>query len=248
MKFYVLKETPAFNEPGYKKFQNPDYPDMEEQSSDGSPEHWEEPTRCPVCGSWFTGRRRVPPYETELTLYTPTFADVVFYSNFLVSEKFKESFEASGLTGLTFAGPVSVVKIKKANRIRQKILPEPPVYYLAYVAENRATVDHRRSETVFYEGDEPKCPYCLGCRVRVLPRLVIVEESWDGTDIFTPKGGLGETYITSERFARWFKANGFTGAELIPAEEYSEDWRPEAVNQRIFGGDNPNEILFDEEP
>ena len=248
MKFYVLEETPAFYDPEYKKFQNPDYPDMEEGPSDGSPEHWEEPTRCPVCGSWFAGGRRVPPYETELVLYAPTFADVVLRSNFLTSEKFKESFEASGLTGLTFAGPVSVVKIKKANRIRRKNLPEPPVYYLTYTAENRATVDHRRSETVFYKDGEPKCPYCLTCSVCVLPRLCVDEESWDGTDIFTLKGSLGATYITSERFARWFEANGFTGAELIPAEEYSEDWRPEAVNKRIFGGDNPNEILFDKEP
>ena len=44
------------------------------------------------------------------------------------------------------------------------------------------------------------------------------------------------------------EANGFTGAEPIPAEEYSLDWRPEAVNKRIFGGDNPNEVLFDKEP
>lgn len=56
----------------------------------------------------------------------------------MVSEKFKESFETLGLTGLTFAGPVSVVKVKKANRIRRKNLPEPPVYYLTYVAENGA--------------------------------------------------------------------------------------------------------------
>lgn len=177
MKFYVLEETPAFYDPEYKKFQNSDYPDMEEQPSDGSPEHWEEPTRCPVCGSWFAGGRRVPPYETELVLYAPTFADVVLRSNFLVSEKFKESFEASGLTGLTFAGPVSVVNAKKGNKIRRQRLPEPPVYYLAYGAAKRATLNHFHSEILFDAGMKPSRPYCLRCAVCVLPRLLVDEES-----------------------------------------------------------------------
>ncbi len=57
MKFYVLKETPDFYDPGYKKFQNPDYPDMEEQPSDGSPEHWEESTDGFFGVSAFLGRR-----------------------------------------------------------------------------------------------------------------------------------------------------------------------------------------------
>ena len=113
MKFYVLEETPAFYDPEYKKFQNPDYPDMEEGPSDGSPEHWEEPTFCPVCGSWFAGRRRVPPYETELELYAPTFADVVLRSSFSTSEKFKESFGASGLGGQLSRGAFPLLKLGK---------------------------------------------------------------------------------------------------------------------------------------
>lgn len=104
----------------------------------------------------------------------------------MVAEKFKESFEALGGTGLTFAGPVSVVKIEKANRIRRKRLPEPPVYYLTYAADKRATIDRFRLETVFDDGMEPKRPYCLRRSVCVLSRLVIDEESWDGTDNFHP--------------------------------------------------------------
>lgn len=46
---------------------------MEEQPSDDSPEYWEEPTRCPVCGGWLTWRRRVPHYETGIDL---VYADV----------------------------------------------------------------------------------------------------------------------------------------------------------------------------
>lgn len=242
MAFSIFKPTPLSIYEDFKRLNNPDYPDTEVTEYVAE---LDEPPRCPSCGGWFRSRRPLPPLSVDLALYTPNFADVVFGVGggcFLVSEKFKRSFEETDLTGLTFPCVATIRKIKLANRIRRKKTPAPPVYYLTYSSNGAAALDHEKSKTVFLGDRRPKCSYCRDVALIKLPRVVLEEGSWDGTDFFVPRG-IGNLYVVSERFAQWFSKQDFTGAELVPIEKFSLDFTGET--SKIT---NPNEILFDEEP
>lgn len=200
---------------------------------------------CPQCGRSIGGKISIPPYAAELVLWTNGFGDIAFScgsGEMLFTERFKRLFEESGLTGLSFQGKATIEKIKCMKGVRKKNLPVMPVYYFAYVSIGNAVVNHQLSNTLFDPGGEPTCNYCRAGLIRKIGPLVIEENSWDGTDIFVPRG-IGGTTIVSEAFVRWFRENQINNGRIIPTEAYLWDQTPEALQKEWAMLENPNEDL-----
>jgi hypothetical protein len=62
-------------------------------------------------------------------------------NDFLVSERFKEVYEARHLTGLTGFDPVEVIKIKSHKKLRS----EPPSYFRVGVYYGQPALDQAAS-------------------------------------------------------------------------------------------------------
>jgi hypothetical protein len=139
----------------------------------------------------------------------------------IVSERFVQAFQASGLQGLPLFEPVEVVQVIHRRGRPEQTLPR---YFKATVTRSPTTVDQRASGYVW--ADESKiCPVCLrGGNVQRYARVVIKKETWNGDDIFAPRGG--PALLVSERFKAFCETRGFLGMIFKPSEEYSCDFFP----------------------
>jgi hypothetical protein len=55
--------------------------------------------------------------------------------------------------------------------------------------------------------------------------FAIEEASWNGDDVFRPRGLTG-MIVVSERFERFVTQHGYTNMELTPTEKYVLDFYP----------------------
>lgn len=210
--FYVLKspraDSPEDKEAGTEFFHEEGY-------------NRGEPPRCEVCGQFTRMLRWLPPYRAELEVWGRHFGDLVFGSadDLLVSQRFKELYEQSGLTGLGVMEPVEIIKVAR----RRRSLGDPPPYFKATVSLGRTAIDVTASG--FEWEQKPACEWCRIAGVKRYKRLVIEAGSWSGEDIFVARGLLG-TFITSGRFRHVCEANNVKGAIFIPAENYAHDFYP----------------------
>jgi hypothetical protein len=91
-----------------------------------------------------------------------------------------------------------------------------PRYFKASIARSPTTIDHEASGYVWGD-DSEVCPECLTAKVfKRSKREVVKEETWNGDDVFFPRGGGGP--LVSERFLTMFHEHGFLGAIFIPSE------------------------------
>lgn len=183
--------------------------------------------RCPICGR-FTGMRMwLPPYQVELDCWGKAFGDMVLGTasdDILVSQRFKSLWEEQGLSGLSGFEPVEVLKVK-----RRKAKGDPPRYFKAKVERSWTALDHKASGTVWGDTQNARA-LCAECRqnptssgVEAIERVIIEPGTWRGEDLFVPRG-LPD-FLASERFNEFRDAYGIANAVLIPAEEYSFDFR-----------------------
>ena len=93
-----------------------------------------------------------------------------------------------------------------------------PTYFHATVRRGRAKLDRSGLEGAI------KCDECVS-GIKRITKVVIDLGSWDGLDVFIARG-LPGTIMASERFAKFWRENAFTNAVLLPAEQYSYDFRP----------------------
>jgi hypothetical protein len=164
----------------------------------------------------------LPPFRVELKLYGTEFGDFAFLGasdDILVSQRFKEIYEAAGLTGLPAFDMVEVVKVKSRRRKR----PDPPAYFRVAVPYSRTAVDLAASEFEWLE--PPTCPECHTANIIRWKRLIIEESTWTGDDIFRPRGMPGE-FLVSERFKDTCETHQITNAVFHPAETYGHDFYP----------------------
>lgn len=80
--------------------------------------------KCPKCGGAIGMRRWLPPRRVHLK-QARDIGDLIFGAgggDMLVSEKFKETFERSGLTGIKEFNPVEVVSIIPKNESRRSLI------------------------------------------------------------------------------------------------------------------------------
>ncbi len=208
MKFYVLDDNRAGNEPAVTTYLSAD------------PVHRGEAPRCPVCNTFIGPLKWLPPYRVELEAYGSAWGDLVFPwggDELLVSERFERLWKQDGLIGLSGFDSVEVVKTKK----RRRLAPLPPGYLRVSLARSRALVDDaasgiRRDET-------RECPECGGGGLERIKRIVLKEGTWSGEDIFKARGLPGKN-IASERFKEFCDHHQILNGLLIPVEDYQLDY------------------------
>lgn len=214
MQFFILKDEPVSD----GECATTDF-----LSSDAK--HGKAP-RCPTCGCYIGLLEWLPPFRVELKTWGTGYADVMqFMLDLLLSLRFKEVWQRSGMTGLSGFEPVEIVKLKR----RRKSIGNPPPYFHAVVQRSQTAVNLSACEIVW--DVPPACPTCLeGQNIRSWKRVVIDERTWTGEDIFIARG-LPGTIIVSEQFKAYCEREKFANVVLLPAESYEHDfWQPrEAV-------------------
>ncbi|MEW6536828.1 MAG: hypothetical protein AB1454_14555 [Candidatus Auribacterota bacterium] len=189
--------------------------------------------KCDVCGKLLGSLSWLPPYTAELEFWGREVGDVAFGTaeGFLISERFKESYEQTDLKGLSGFEKVEIVKMKRHKRKHPELIPN---YYYVRVPITKAKIDFEASE-LEYEGD-PVCPGCnsgkRGITKRV-QRVILENDSWSGEDIFIARGLWG-TFLTTERFRDFYLSNNFKNGVFIEAENYHFDFYPWEKGKKLF--------------
>lgn len=185
-----------------------------------------EAPRCPACGRFIGMLTWLPPYRVQLDSWGQQFGDVAFGASsewFLVSDRFRTIYVESGLKGLSGFDPVEVMKITRHNK---KLRGNPPQYFKVDVVRSQTTVDEAASGFEWSEGASI-CPVCLFPKEGVIKRwkrVIIRPESWQGEDIFVPRGG-GELVATI-RFKELCEANEVKNVVFVAAENHGHDYYP----------------------
>jgi len=97
---------------------------------------------CPHCGVSLGPDFWLEPRKVILT--RSKYGDFVGGNEFLVSERFKEAYEKSGLNGIKQFYPVEVIKVLSLRGDP----PTPPKYYLPIIVYSFARVNFRKSVIV----------------------------------------------------------------------------------------------------
>ncbi|MEA4826010.1 MAG: hypothetical protein VB130_05185 [Clostridium sp.] len=174
--------------------------------------------KCQVCGSPVSMRKWLPPLKVKLS--KPSYGDFVFgtFITCLVSEKFKQQYEISGLKGIKTFEAVEIIKVngKKTTSM------QPPQYYNVQFEKSKAKIDELKSK--FVRDGEVECDACrIGGVVCSFDGIFLEEGTWEGQDIFFPTG-LPGTILVSQRFYDFVRDNSFTNIDFVPAEQYKVTW------------------------
>jgi hypothetical protein len=190
---------------------------FEAQATSAEPERHGDAPRCPSCGKCIGPSPWLPPYRIRLRAFRGNLGDIAYCGlDLLVSERFRKSFEAGGLTGMEFHS------VEIAQVIPKRLSPHQP-FYVAVVPRGRAAIDAERSAL------ERGSVQCIECRrmmqVERAARIVLEGGTWDGLDVFTARG-LPGTCIVSEQFKVMCERQKITGLVLKRAEDYAFDFMP----------------------
>ena len=208
MKFYVL-ETPK-----------PDSPEdfagrIDVMKPDKGVNRGPAPT-CPRCGRVLGMMTWLPPYRIGVETWGRRYGDVARTGDdLIVSDRFKKAFEERGLRGIKDFEPVEVIKV---THRRGKPKEPMPRYFKGSVAFSPTAIDQKASGYV-WEDESRVCSECQFDRladVKRYKRLVIKEDTWNGDDVFFPRGG--RRVMVSERFRSMFHEYQLLGAVFIPSE------------------------------
>ena len=176
-----------------------------------------EAPKCEACGGWIGMRTWAPPYRVEMRFWGKYHGDIAFGTDLLVSERFKDLFLQSGLTGLYGFFPAEVVKV-----IPRRMLKGLPRYYVVFVQRATAAIDAEASGVDREEG--VVCETCReGGLLKSIKRVVLEEGTWQGEDVFIARGLPGDI-ITSKRFKQFCSINSFKNVLLMDALLYSFDF------------------------
>jgi hypothetical protein len=184
-----------------------------------------EVDRCPVCHGIVSSKPWLPPYKTKLSSAKPEKWGGFLWvggTSLAVSNRFREIYEQEGLKGIdSFIGPIEIVRYgsKKTGDLPIK----PPEYFVIRIPWGGANQDDTASSVSFRNPEAIKCNYCrVGVGKRLQTRIIIEIESWNGSDIFRPRGApVG--YMVSERFYEIYKRYQLKGALLIPGSVFGYD-------------------------
>jgi hypothetical protein len=178
------------------------------------------PLRCPQCGDSLGMLTWQPPYRVELELHGKDFGDLITGpgGDLLVTERFAEDFKAEGLMGLSGFHPVEVTRVRRKGRGPR---PGPPPRYLFVTpAHGRPALDMERSRLRISKPVE--CSWCRYAGIDAIDGLVMEEGSWEGEDVFRPRGLWGRI-IVSERFMRFAERHAMSHMGMVPIEKYVWD-------------------------
>ena len=165
--------------------------------------------------------RWLPPHQVELQLHGEEFGDLIKYSAYelLISERFVQSFQAEGLTGLEGFHPVEVRRMHRLRKGNRKPLTAPR-YRVAATCFGPAAVDVVLNRMRISE--PPTCAECRLTSVEAIHGILLEPGTWKGEDIFRPRGLPGDILV-SDRFKRFIERHALTNIRLTPAEQYVWD-------------------------
>lgn len=178
--------------------------------------------RCPRCGAPVSGGLEwLLPHRIKLSSAKPEkWGDFLWGAGFnlMVSGRFRSLYEDEKLTGiLTFYPPAEIVGAgRKKARDLTATLPE---YHLVTIKWGAANLDDAASRMV---RESVKCSFCRSGIKRSWERLFIEPGSWDGSDIFVPRG-LGGTILVSQRFKALAETHELKNTLFVPAQNYAYD-------------------------
>ncbi len=178
-----------------------------------------EAPMCEACGRTIGMLTWEPPFEVEMRFWGKHHGDIAFHmaKEILVSQRFKDLFLQTGLTGLHGFFPAEVIKVTP-----KRMAKGLPRYYVARVQRASAAIDAEASGVEREEG-----VICETCRegglLKSIKRVVLEEGTWQGEDLFIARGLPGDI-ITSKRFKEFCSVNGFKNVLLMDALQYSFDF------------------------
>lgn len=180
---------------------------------------------CPICGSPVSGKKWIAPHTIKLSSSNPSkWGDFVWGSGFglIISHRFFEIYNIEKLSGFSaISEPIKIAKF--GNRVEKDISIEPPSYHYAVIPWGGAEMNLVASEMKYAFPDKTICDYChQGGSGKHFEQLIIIENSWNGSDVFIPRGVTG-TYVVSERFKKVVEQYRMKNIWLIPCEKYAYD-------------------------
>jgi hypothetical protein len=180
-----------------------------------------EAPRCHQCGNFIGMLTWRPPFRVELELYGEAHGDFIAApgNGLLISERFADAFHKEALTGLSGFHSVEVISVRKKRQCpKPSSVPSylfvTPAFGSAAVDEARSRIQHQRTIS---------CDWCREAGVRAIHGFCLEERSWNGDDIFRPRGLPGRL-VVSERFVGFVQAHGLTNMQLTPTEELRHDY------------------------
>jgi hypothetical protein len=168
---------------------------------------------CPSCGARVGAKTWCPPFSVRLIGQQAGDLCCGACPQFLVSRRFMEAWERSGLKGMEIAeDPVEICPSEGLPEITTD-------YNVAFPAHSITRLDEAASGLEIY-----KLVGCDECRVaqrKKVDRLRIDERTWAGEDIFYPSGLYGHLVVT-DRFRLFVEDHSFTNFEFIDQDAFNE--------------------------
>lgn len=175
---------------------------------------------CTTCGG-FTGMCAwLPPLRIELETWGNSYPDLVLSGAvLLVTHRFVEHWNDSGLIGLDNVRPVQITRVRSHRKMKAAV----PAYYFARANTGTTAIDLEASE---FEHEGQVCSACrLGDVLKRWKRIVIEESTWSGADMFVPRGLPSSIFVT-QRVIELVERRKLLNASFIPAESFARDYYP----------------------
>ena len=166
-----------------------------------------EAPRCARCGSFIGMLKWMPPYRVKLELNGEEPGDYIKKSAYelLISERFAEAFRSEGLTGLTGFQPVEVVQVRRMNKRPGKSLTVP-TYLVVSTCFGHASVDPMLNRMRI--SAPPTCSECRLMEVDAIHGFVLEPGTWQGEDVFRPRGLVGDLVVRAAEVAQTSEISG----------------------------------------
>lgn len=138
-----------------------------------------------------------------------------------VSSNFKSVYEAQGLQGIESFEPLEVIRY--GTRKEGDFPCSPPRYFVIRVPWGGAKLDEVASGVTRLHPEEVKCDFCrVGVSGLKFERTIIDDTSWNGGDIFRPRGAPF-MFMASQRFQAVAEKEEFTNLRLVIGKRMAFD-------------------------
>lgn len=180
------------------------------------------PKVCPKCGKPISLLSWLPPHNIQLSSSNPDkYGDFLWGAGFyiMVSDRFVRLYQEAGLRGITyFYSPAQIISARVESETY--VMPKYSLIDYKWFGANQ---DDDASSLVLESPETVYCDYCrLGGKSRKQERIVLELSTWDGSDIFKPRGCPASILVT-EGFKSAVEDEGLKNFMFIPSEKYGYD-------------------------
>jgi hypothetical protein len=166
--------------------------------------------RCEVCNSPISLKKWLPPYNVKVT--KKRLGDIIVgdVHPFLVSQKFKDLYEAGGFKGIERFSPVQLYFRRQ---------PMDAAYYFPHIPYNYNNIDFAKSGIKFDPATIcPRCQHGKGIDDSQMIGMFWEDEAAIEEDIL--ENHCAGQYSFSQRLKDAMEAAGITNTVFVPAAEF----------------------------